>query len=146
MRAERFGIGRNSSDNQVLNFFQQALFNHQVGPLIDAVVQRFARWFEWAEVIAGDFHYIGRHMPDRLPGRTVLTNTVTPKDVDDLRARGIATLITTTPNLGGRSFGTNLMEALIVAAAGRRAEDMTSADYDAWLDRAAFQPRVERLG
>ncbi|MFO0602325.1 MAG: hypothetical protein U0324_04075 [Polyangiales bacterium] len=107
---------------------------------------RFARWFEWAEVIAGDFHYIGRHMPDRLPGRTVLTNTVTPKDVDDLRARGIATLVTTTPNLGGRSFGTNLMEALLVASAGRRAEDLTPADYEAWLDRAALEPRIERLG
>ncbi len=106
---------------------------------------RFEKWFEWAEVIAGDFLYIGRHMPDRLPGRTVLTNTVTPRDVDDLRARGVDTLITTTPNLGGRSFGTNLMEGLLVATAGRRPEALTPADYEAWLDRAAFEPRVERL-
>jgi hypothetical protein len=106
---------------------------------------RFARQFEEADVIAGDFHYIARHMPDRLPGRTILTNTVTADDVEALRARGIATLITTTPNLGGRSFGTNLMEALLVAAAGRRPEEMTAADYESWLDRFAFTPRVERL-
>lgn len=106
---------------------------------------RFARHFEDAEVIAGDFHYIGRHMPDRLPGRTVLTNTVTADDVAALRARGVETLITTTPNLGGRSFGTNLMEALLVAVAGKRPEAMTTADYDAWLDRLQFAPRVERL-
>lgn len=106
---------------------------------------RFTAHFEAADVIAGDFHYIARHMPDHLPGRTILTNTVTADDVEALRARGIATLITTTPNLGGRSFGTNLMEGLLVAAAGRRPEEMTAADYEAWLDRFAFTPRVERL-
>jgi hypothetical protein len=106
---------------------------------------KFTRWFEWADVIAGDFLYIGRHMPDHLPGRTILTNTVTPKDVEALRARGIETLITTTPNLGGRSFGTNLMEGLVVAAAGRKPEEMTPADYEAWLDRIDFLPRIERL-
>ncbi len=106
---------------------------------------KFSRWFEWADVIAGDFLYIGRHMPDRLPGRTILTNTVTPADVEQLRARGISTLITTTPNLGGRSFGTNLMEGLVVAAAGRTPEQMTPADYEAWLDRIGFKPRIEQL-
>ncbi len=106
---------------------------------------RFEKHFEAADVIAGDFHYISRYMPDRLPGRTILTNTVTAADVEALRARGIATLITTTPNLGGRSFGTNLMEGLLVAAAGRRPEEMTTTDYEAWLDRFAFTPRVERL-
>jgi hypothetical protein len=106
---------------------------------------RFARQFEQADVIAGDFHYIARHMPDRLPGRTILTNTVTADDVEALRARGIKTLITTTPNLGGRSFGTNLMEGLLVAAAGRRPEEMTERDYEDWLDRFAFTPRVEHL-
>jgi hypothetical protein len=106
---------------------------------------RFVKHFEDAEVIAGDFNYIARYMPDRLPGRTILTNTVTAADVEALRARGIKTLITTTPNLGGRSFGTNLMEGLLVAAAGRRPEEMTEADYEAWLDRLAFTPRVEHL-
>lgn len=106
---------------------------------------KFTRWFEWADVIAGDFLYIGRHMPDRLPGRTVLTNTVTPADVELLRARGISTLITTTPNLGGRSFGTNLMEGLVVAAAGRKPGEMTPVDYEAWLDKIDFKPRIEQL-
>jgi hypothetical protein len=108
-------------------------------------IVKFAKWFEWADVIAGDFLYIGRHMPDALHGRTILTNTVTPRDVDDLRARGIRTLITTTPNLGGRSFGTNLMEGLVVAAAGRPPHEMTPADYESWLDKIAFEPRVEQL-
>lgn len=106
---------------------------------------KWSEYYQWADIIAGDYLYIGRHMPDKLEGKTILTNTVTPADVEELRDRGVATLVTTTPNLGGRSFGTNLMEGLIVAAAGKRPEDMTTADYDAWLDRIGFTPRVERF-
>jgi hypothetical protein len=106
---------------------------------------KWSQYYQWADVIAGDWLYIGRHMPDDLTGKIILTNTVTPKDIEDLRARGVATLVTTTPNLGGRSFGTNLMEGLIVAAAGKKPEEMTPADYEAWLDRIGFAPRVEHL-
>lgn len=106
---------------------------------------RFADYYNWADVIAGDWLYIGRHMPDRLDGKVILTNTVTPANVAELQARGAAMLITTTPNIGGRSFGTNLMEALIVATAGRRPEEMSPSDYEAWLDRIGFVPRVERF-
>lgn len=106
---------------------------------------KYPHRFQWAEVIAGDYHYIGRHMPDQMEGKLVLTNTVTPADVEDLQRRGVAILVTTTPNLGGRSFGTNLMEALIVAAAGKRSEALTPDDYEAWLDKLSFAPRVEHL-
>ena len=52
-----------------------------------------------------------RHMPDDLRGKTILTNTVTLHNLDELRDRQVTRLVTTTPNLGGRSFGTNVMEA-----------------------------------
>ena len=106
---------------------------------------KYEEFYQWAEVIAGDWLYINRHMPDRLEGKTILTNTVTPADVEELKKRGVATLITTTPNLGGRSFGTNLMEGLIVATAGKKPEEMTPTDYEEWLDKIGFTPRVERL-
>jgi len=106
---------------------------------------RFTEYYQWADVIAGDWLYIRRYAPDRLPGKTILTNTVTPADIEWMRQAGVATLVTTTPNLGGRSFGTNLMEALIVATAGKGAEEMSPADYEAWLDRIGFAPRVEYL-
>ncbi len=106
---------------------------------------RYTEYYQWADIIAGDWLYINRHRPDRLEGKTILTNTVTARDVEELKAAGVSTLVTTTPNLGGRSFGTNVMEALIVAAAGKRPEEMTAADYEDWLDRIGFVPRVERL-
>lgn len=106
---------------------------------------KYEEYYQWADVIAGDYLYIERHMPSTLVGKTILTNTVTPGNIEELRNRGVATLITTTPNLGGRSFGTNLMEGLIVAAAGKKPEEMMPADYETWLDKIGFTPRVERL-
>jgi len=108
-------------------------------------VVKYADTYQWADIIAGDYLYIERHMPDQLQGKMILTNTVTPKNIEELRQRGVATLVTTTPNLGGRSFGTNVMEGLLVAKAGRKPEEMTPADYEAWLDKMGFTPRVERL-
>lgn len=107
--------------------------------------QKWGEHYAWADVIAGDWLFIGRYLPDDLTGKIILTNTVTQKDIEDLRARGAVTLVTTTPNLGGRSFGTNLMEGLIVAAAGKKATEMTPTDYESWLDKIGFAPRVEHL-
>lgn len=106
---------------------------------------RFARYYEEAQIIAGDFHYIKKYMPERLEGKTIITNTVTQKDLEILRKRGVKRLITTTPELNGRSFGTNVMEAVLVALAGKRPEEMTPKDYSLLLDKIGFKPRVEDL-
>lgn len=106
---------------------------------------KYEEYYQWAEVIAGDWLYIRRHAPSQLKGKMILTNTVTPADIEWMKEVGISTLVTTTPNIGGRSFGTNLIEGLIVATAGKKPEEMTPADYEDWLDRLGFTPRVERF-
>lgn len=111
----------------------------------EEITPRHSRFFQWADVIAGDFHFIRRYMPEDLSGKTILTNTVTAENVEELRARGVRLLITTTPNLQGRSFGTNVIEALIVALCGKAWDEMTPDDYIYWLDRLDFAPRVEVL-
>lgn len=118
---------------------------YPTGERQDEFSPRHARYFRWADVIAGDFHFIRRFMPQDMTGKVILTNTVTAQNVEELRARGVQLLVTTTPNIQGRSFGTNVMEALIVALAGKRWEEMTPADYHLWLDRLGLAPRVEEL-
>jgi hypothetical protein len=90
---------------------------------------KYPEYYEDADVIAGDYHFMRQFMPDRLDGKTVLTNTVTANDIDFLRERGIARLVTTTPDFGGRSFGTNVVEAALVAMLGKRWSDVTEDDY-----------------
>lgn len=101
--------------------------------------------YEAAEIIAGDFHLIRRYMPPKLDGKIIITNTVTAKDLAALREAGVEMVVTTTPDLGGRSFGTNVMEAVLVAASGAHPDQLTTDDYNYWLDRMEFSPRVERF-
>lgn len=81
---------------------------------------KYSDYFEWATVVAGDCHYLWRHMPDRLPDRLVITNTTTTSDQEFFKSAGIKYLVTTTPIIDGRSFGTNMIEAAIIAALGRK--------------------------
>lgn len=109
------------------------------------VTPKYRRYYEENEILAGDFHLIRRFMPDDLSGKTILTNTVTQADVEELRQRGAELLITTTPELNGRSFGTNVMEAVLVALAGKPWQEMTPEDYEALLDKINLVPRIQYL-
>ncbi|HEX2981169.1 MAG TPA: hypothetical protein VHO48_12950 [Anaerolineaceae bacterium] len=116
--------------------------------------KRTPKWeehFRWATVIAGDCHYITRYMPDDLTGKIIVTNTTTPDDVALFRKAGVRYLMTTTPVLEGRSFGTNMMEAAILAASGRKEPvDYTHPaaylrELDQLIDRIHLQPQVQEL-
>jgi len=106
------------------------------------IASKFGAQYQWADVIAGDFHFIRRHLPEALPGKIILTNTVTPNDVALLRARGVAALITTTPDLGGRSFGTNVLEALLVAVTEMK-EGLRPEEYLNLMREIGFRTRLE---
>lgn len=90
---------------------------------------RHGKWFEWADVIAGDWNYILRYMPDALPGKTIITQSVRKENLDFFRKAKIARLITTTPVIEGETFATNVWEAVLVAYLGRRPEELTPAAY-----------------
>ena len=103
---------------------------------------KYPEYYDDAEIIAGDYHFMRQFMPERLEGKTILTNTVTARDIDFLRDRGVARLITTTPDFGGRSFGTNVVEAALVAILGKRWADVTEDDYRRLLRELDLRPRV----
>jgi len=103
-----------------------------------------ARWFDQAEVVAGDWHLIARYAPTDLSGKTVLTNTTTSADLEDLAARGARRVATTTPRIAGRSLPTNLLEAAFVAVAGRH--PLPLDDLDAMVAEAGLAPDVWRAG
>lgn len=108
-------------------------------------VGKIDRFFYEADIIAGDFHYIRQYMPGGMQGKMIVTNTVTNEDVEWLKKCGIRTLVTSTPNLGGRSFGTNVIEAVLVALIGKSIDDITGEDYLSMLKEIDFKPRVEHF-
>lgn len=106
--------------------------------------KRHPKYFHDADIIGGDFHFIRRYMPDKLPGKVIITNTVTNDDVEMLRSKGVKSLITTTPEIQGRSFGTNVMEALMVAYTGSQKE-LPPEQYRFLLQELDFKPRILML-
>ena len=95
-------------------------------------------------MIAGDCHYIKKHMPDNMQGKVVVTNTTTPEDVALFKQCGVKYLVTTTPVLDGRSFGTNMMEAALVAISGKN-RPLTWEEYSELLDDLHFEPQLQEL-
>jgi hypothetical protein len=107
-------------------------------------IPKWEKYYQWATVIAGDCHYIKRHMPDRLDGKIIVTNTTTPEDVEMFRQAGIKYLITSTPVLDGRSFGTNMIEAALVAVAGK-GRKLTNDELSQMLDQLDMKPQLQAL-
>lgn len=117
---------------------------YPTGEAQETTVPGFTRWYNWATVVAGDCSYVKRHMPPQLPGKTILTNTTTEQDVARFRDAGVRYLVTTTPRFNGRTFGTNMMEAGLVAVAGK-GRPLTCDELDAMLSAADMHPQIQRL-
>lgn len=107
--------------------------------------EKHIKCYDWADIIAGDFHYIRRYLPPRLDGRDVITNTVVPDDIEVLREKGARYLVTTTPEIKGRSFGTNVLEAALIAILGKKWEDVTREDYLELIERLDLKPRIVEM-
>jgi hypothetical protein len=106
---------------------------------------RYAKYYEAADVIAGDGHLILRHLPEKLTGKGVITNTTRPYSVQRLRDAGIGWVATTTPEMQGVSGGTNLMEAAIVALVGKPLAEIEPSDYETWIERLHWRGSVREL-
>jgi hypothetical protein len=106
---------------------------------------KYPEYYAEADVIAGDFHFMRQFMPDRLDGKLILTNTVTPSDIAELASRGATRLVTTTPEFGGRSFGTNVIEAALVALLGKPWNAVDASDYERLMKELNLRPRVVEL-
>lgn len=118
---------------------------YPTGEKQEQIFNKFAKFYHQADVIAGDFHFIRRYLPSELWGKIVITNTVTMMDKLLLKERGVRVLVTTTPHLEGRSFGTNVMEALLVALAGRGQGGLSETDYRSLIHELQFEPYIEWL-
>lgn len=117
---------------------------YPTGEKQEEIVPKFESWYAWASVIAGDCLYVKHHMPDRLDGKVVVTNTTTEADVEAFRQRGVRYLVTSTPRLDGRSFGTNMMEAALVAAVGS-GQPLGQQELERLLEQLGLTPTIQRL-
>lgn len=112
------------------------------GPAHDSRLEKDCRW---ADVLAGDFAFIRRYAPSILTGRTILTDDPSPEEIQDLKQRGVHTLITITPKLSDqRPFvSADTLEAMMMAVKGRRTLD--EATVLEMIADANWEPHIQRL-
>jgi hypothetical protein len=117
---------------------------YPTGEKQEQVTPKYEKYYQGNSVIGGDFLYIKQHMPEDMQGKIIVTNTTTPADVEFLKKRGIKYLITTTLSFDGRTFGTNMMEAALVAVAGK-GRPLTRDEYNELIDKLKFEPQLQEL-
>lgn len=105
---------------------------------------KYQRYFQKADLLAGDYMFMSKYLPADLRGKTVVTNTTTAENIELLRQRGVITVITTTPRYEGRSFGTNLLEAALTAYAGL-GRPLNDDELNNLIDELDLRPTVLRL-
>jgi len=105
---------------------------------------KYVKYFESSDLIAGDFLFMRKYMPERMDGKTVVTNTTTEENIELLKSRGVKTVITTTPRYEGRSFGTNMMEATLTAYAGK-GRRLTDDELNGLIDELDLKPTTMEL-
>ena len=106
---------------------------------------KWTKYYQQSQVIAGDFLQIRQYIPDDLTGKIIVTNTTTPKNVDELKKRNLHILVTVTPRLEGRSFGTNVMEATLLALMDKSQSEVTQADFLELINHIPLEPNIEVL-
>jgi hypothetical protein len=118
---------------------------YPTGKKQETVNTKYEYYYQHNDIIAGDFHFIRKYMPPELPGKIIITNTVTKDDLELLRERGVRVLVTTTPEMQGRSFGTNVLEGVLISLLGKGVDEAQPEDYNGLLDRLQLKPRIVYL-
>lgn len=106
---------------------------------------KYSRFYREADIIAGDFLQIRSNMPDDLSGKIIITNTTTAQNLEELRERNLHILVTTTPRLEGRSFGTNVMEAVCRCLVDKPDDEIVESDFVDLIERIPLKPKVQVL-
>lgn len=106
---------------------------------------KYAHYYKQSDIITGDFIQVWSNLPDDMSGKIVITNTTTARNVEELQKRNLHILVTTTPRLEGRSFGTNVMEAVCRCLVDKPDDQITDADIVDLIERIPLKPQVHVL-
>ena len=118
---------------------------YPVGESQDIIIPKFEKMYQEADIIAGDFHYIYKYLTDDMNGKIILTNTLTHDELKDLKDRNVKMIITTTPEFEGRSFATNVIEALACALLQKKPSEIQDQEFIDLFNKLNFKPRIVNL-
>jgi hypothetical protein len=122
---------------------------YPTGEKQEKTVPKYQKYYKWADVTAGDWHFVKRTMPTvesgLLKNKVIVTNTVTQEDVELLKEREAKMLVTSSPAVEGRYFATNVFEGILITLLGKKPEETTVEDYTSLLEKMDWKPTITYL-
>lgn len=106
---------------------------------------KFAKAWADATIICGDSLFVLRYAPDDLKGKTIITQSIRTQNLEWLKKAGCKRVITTTPLIGGETFATNVMEAVLVVLIGKPVSQIAEQDYLDMLAKLNWAPGIIEL-
>jgi predicted amino acid dehydrogenase len=95
-----------------------------------------------ATVVVAPVHELARFGRAELEGKTVITSTVSGARLARLRAQGVSMVVDGAPLLDGHVIGPAVLDAMIIAATGRKPEEIRPDDYLQIIADEGFEPRI----
>lgn len=118
------------------------------GEMLEAALAGFKRSRIGAEVarshvIVGTFHELKEvGNPKNLAGKTVITSAVDDERLAFFKRCHVNLVVDVSPQLFERVVGTNVIEAMILAALGKPTEAVSDDDFGEIVDELDIQPRL----
>jgi predicted amino acid dehydrogenase len=95
-----------------------------------------------ATVIVAPVHELDEYGVAELAGKTIITSTVNDKRIARFRDKGVNMVVDGAPFLFDHVLGPSLLDAMILAATGRKPDGILEDDYLEIITDLALQPRI----
>jgi predicted amino acid dehydrogenase len=90
----------------------------------------------------GFYEYLDKCTLEELGGKIILTSTAYDDRVDFLKKRGVDVIIDATPQILDRMVQVDVLEAMIIAALGKKEEELTNDDLLEVISEQGIHPRI----
>jgi predicted amino acid dehydrogenase len=95
-----------------------------------------------ATVLVAPAHELDDFGLEELAGKTLIAAAVNDERMAQLRDKGVSTVIDGAPVMHGHVIGANLLDAMILAATGKAADEILEDDYLEIITGMDVQPRI----
>jgi len=95
-----------------------------------------------ATVIVAPVHELDGFGSEDLAGKTIVTSTVNEARLERFRGKGVQMVVDGSPLMSGHAVGAPLLDAMILAATGKKPEEILEDDYLEILTDLEAEPRI----
>jgi predicted amino acid dehydrogenase len=113
-----------------------------IGPVKEWTRFVLRKAMEKASVVVAPAHELDDFGLQELAGKTIITSAVNDARMAQLRDKGVATVIDGAPCMHGHVLGANLLDAMVLAATGKKPQDILDDDYLEIIAGLQSEPRI----